>query len=151
MGWFSKIFGSNPAVAAGEGAAAAVVNTVGGLSAIVEKWAPTAADKQAMSEDVQAHIAAEIAAARSFNPTSVATDGISLFINVVTDAITRLIRPVVTVVFLGGMFGWWTLETRSLDPFVVTWGQGIMAFWFGTRAVFKDIPSFIKDLKGARK
>lgn len=151
MGWFSKIFGGNPAVAAGEGAASAVVSTVGGLSAIIEKWAPTAADKVALTEDVQAHVDSEVAAARSFNPTSVATGGAALFINVVTDAITRLIRPIVTVVFLGGMFGWWTLETRSLDPFVVAWGQGIMAFWFGTRAVFKDIPSFIKDLKAARK
>lgn len=151
MGWLSKILGSNPAVAAGEGAASAVVNTVGGLSAIVEKWAPTAADKVALTEDVQAHVDSEVAAARSFNPTSAATSGIPLFINVITDAITRLIRPIVTVVFLGGMFGWWNLETRSLDPFVVTWGQGIMAFWFGTRAVFKDIPGFIKDLKAARK
>lgn len=146
MGLLSKLFGS----AAG-GAAGAVVDTANGVADIVERWKPSDAAKHQMYVEINQLVQQSAAAARQYDPR---TEGKSLFseiVNVCVDALARLIRPCVTVLLVGGIFGWWPIATQTLDPVVLGWAEGVMIYWFGSRTLFKDIPSLVRAIKEARK
>jgi hypothetical protein len=150
MGFFSSIFGANPAVAAGEGAAAGVVGIAKGVSDIVEKLAPTDGDKVKMQIDVQDSIAKAVNEARQYDPRTVSTTAFGDIVNVLVDAFSRLIRPTVTVLMVGGVFGWFDVQTKSLDPTVLSWGGLCIGYWFGVRTITQDIPTLLKAVKGFR-
>jgi hypothetical protein len=148
MGLLSKIFGA-PAVAA-EGVAGAVVKTAEGVANIVERWSPSEAAKHEMALAINQVVQDGAAAARAYDPRS---GGPSLFMEItngLVDALSRLIRPLVTILLVGGVFGWWPIRVENLDPVVLGWGEGVMIFWFGQRALFKDVPSLIAAIKKAR-
>jgi hypothetical protein len=149
MGLLSKIFGA-PAVAA-KGAAGAAVDVAKGASEIVERWVPSAASKNEVAQAIE-QLAQEAAAhARLYDPRTEGKSTFSEIVNVVTDALSRLIRPVAAVAFMGALFGWWDMETRNLDPFIVTAATSVLTFYFGARAVYKDVPEFIKAVRDARR
>ena len=72
--------------------------------------------------------------------------------DILVDAFARLVRPGVTVWLLGGLSGWWTLpKMEKVDPF---WGHIfliVITFWFGGRAIMKDLPKLMASLKALRK
>lgn len=142
MGIFSGI-----ASALGVGTGQAVVQTANGVADIVERWAPSEEKKVEM----QLELNKLVESARSYDPRSAATGKAAEFINVFVDSLTRLIRPAVTVVVFGSLFGFWHITVKSVDPWIVSWGQDLMGFWFGSRTVLKDLPAFLKQLKELRK
>jgi hypothetical protein len=148
MGILRKLFGA-PAVAA-EGAAGALVKTAKGVADIVERWKPSEAAKHEMTLEIEKVVQEAAADARSYDPRSTGTSLFTEVVNVLVDALSRLIRPVVTILLIGGVFGWWPIRVENLDPVVLGWGEAVMVFWFGARTLFKDIPSLIKAIKEAR-
>lgn len=140
MSWLKKTFGG------GNPVASAVVETAKGVADIVERWAPSDAAKHAMYMDVHAKLTEAVNAARSYDPRSPATRAATEFINVVVDAANRMIRPGLAILTTGAVFGWWRVETSTLDPIVLAWAEGIGMFYFGIRAITRDIPSLIKML-----
>jgi len=130
--------------------AATVVETAKGVADIVERWAPSDAAKFEMQQQVQQTINTGVAAARSYDPRSSGPTRYSEVLNVSIDGLNRLIRPVLTILIVGAIFGWWAVETKTLDPIVLAWGEAVGGFWFGMRAITRDIPGLIKllvDLK----
>lgn len=138
---------SSIASALGSGAAKTVTDTASGLADVVERWVPADKDRVQMVTELDK----VVQAARAYDPRSTATGKVAELINVIVDGVTRFIRPTVTIILLGGVFGWWNLAVTNVDPIVVSWGTDVMAFWFGTRMIFKDLPSFLKTLKELRK
>lgn len=117
------------------------------VASVVEKWAPTDKDKADMTVELNKLVES----ARAYNPTSPGTGKAAEFINVFVDSLNRLIRPTVTVIIFGGLFGFWDIRVKSIDPWIVSWGQDLMVFWFGARTVLKDLPGFIKTMKEVAK
>lgn len=140
MSFLSKIFGSGA-----KAAADAVVETAEGVSDIVERWKPSDKAKHEMNVEVNKSLQDGVSAARSFDPRSGST-AYADYINATVDGLTRLIRPGMTVLIIGAVFGWWHVETRTLDPIILGWAEAIGAFWFGMRSLTRDIPSLIKML-----
>ena len=138
---------STIAGAFGSGASKAVTDTVSGVANVVEKWAPTEKDKADMTVELNKLVES----ARAYNPTSPGTGKTAEFINVLVDSITRLIRPAVTIIIFGGLFGFWHIGVKSTDPFIVSWGQDLMAFWFGARTLVKDLPALVKTMRDVMK
>jgi hypothetical protein len=138
---------SSIASALGVGGANTVVTTANGVADIVERWAPSEEKKVQM----QVELNKLVESARSYDPRSAANGKAAEFINVLVDSITRMIRPGITIAVFGGLFGWWDISVKSVDPWIVSWGQDLMAFWFGSRTVLKDLPAFLKALKDLRR
>lgn len=134
MGWLSKILGSG------------VVNTAEGISNIVEKWAPGAEKKHEMALEIDQVIATSVADARSMS-----LGGTSTWFDSLVNGVSRLIRPLITIYFMLALDGRLVqISTEGLDPVVLGWIEIVLIFWFGGRALFKDLPSVIKYMK-ARK
>jgi len=149
MGLLSKIFGTGPAVVA-EGAAGAVVKTAEGVANIVERWKPSEAAKHEMSMEINKLVNEAAASARSYDPRTVGQSLFSEIVNVTVDATSRLIRPAVTVALLGALVGWWDLNVVGIDPVLQVWTETVFMFWFGGRALVKDVPSFLAAIRKAR-
>jgi hypothetical protein len=143
MGIFSK---ANP----GKLVADAVVETANGVANIVERWAPSDQAKHQMNMDVTKLVTDSIAAARAYDPRTTGTGKFSEIVNVSVDAVARMIRPGVTILIIGGVFGWWPLETENVNPVVLSWGEIVVGFWFGYRTVIKDVPALLASLKQLR-
>jgi hypothetical protein len=143
MGLFSK---ANP----GKLVADAVVQTATGVADIVERWAPSDQAKHQMHMDVTKMVTESIAAARAYDPRTTGTGKFAEIVNVSVDAVARCIRPGVTILIIGGVFGWWPLETENVNPVVLSWGEIVVGFWFGYRTVIKDVPALLASLKQLR-
>lgn len=140
MNWLKNLFGG------GNPVAGVIVDTTKGVADVVERWLPGDAKSHEMNMEAQQKANEATASARTFDPRTSSTRAVAEFFNVLVDGVTRLIRPGVTVLLVGGVFGWWRVETQTVDPLVL-WGfQSVMAFWFGMRALTRDIPQLIKML-----
>jgi len=65
------------------------------------------------------------------------------------DGLNRLVRPGVTLWILGGFIGWWPLpKTETISDFWQNTFWLILTFWFGGRALLKDLPSAIRLMRG---
>lgn len=65
------------------------------------------------------------------------------------DGVNRCIRPGVTVWLIGGMSGWWKLPAPGeVDDFWLNTFYLVLTFWFGGRAILKDLPAAIKAIRG---
>lgn len=70
------------------------------------------------------------------------------FFNQAVDAISRSVRPVVTYGLVGGLFDWWELpDMNGVDPFYQTLIYLVFTFWFGGRAIMKDVPMMLATIK----
>ena len=115
------------------------------IAEIVEKWAPSAEAKHDMQMDLENRFAQSQASARAHD--SPLRSGIPL-IDALVNGINRLIRPTVTIGLLGGLYGWWALpEPGLVDPMYWRYTEIVIVFWFGGRALFKDLPAAIKYIK----
>ena len=112
---------------------------------IVERWAPSSAAKHDMATAIDAAISASVEGARLHDAPP--GDNRTWFDSLV-DGINRLIRPGVTIFLFGGIGGAWHLpKVGDIDPIVLTWTGTVFLFWFGGRAIFKDLPGVIKYLR----
>jgi hypothetical protein len=148
MSWITKILGKTASAAAG-GVAGGVVDAAGKAADIVERFHAGEIKQHEMEMEIEKLAQDAAAAARSYNPTSTGGGVLGDLVNVITDAISRLIRPVTAVTFMGALFGWWHMETRSLDPFIVTGASAVLTFYFGARTITKDLPAMLASLKKA--
>lgn len=74
------------------------------------------------------------------------------WIDIVVDGFNRLIRPGVTVILVGSVCGWWKLpDPGTLDPFYLVNAERVLIFWFGGRALFRDLPDAIAYYKNTVK
>ncbi len=70
-------------------------------------------------------------------------------INQLVDAANRLIRPGVTLWLCGGFIGWWSLpQVEIVDDFWRNTLVLILSFWFGGRAILKDLPAAVRLMRG---
>lgn len=70
------------------------------------------------------------------------------WLDVLVDAINRLIRPSVTIWLCGGLAGFWPLpKTGDVDPVILNVFWTVMGFWFGGRMLLKDLPAFLRELR----
>lgn len=91
--------------------------------------------------------AKDLASARSFAGVSNQPG----FVNQVVDATNRLIRPGVTLWLCGGFIGWWTLPKPGfVDPYWQNVFMIVLTFWFGGRALLKDLPAAVRAMRGMR-
>jgi hypothetical protein len=115
---------------------------------IVEKWFPGAEKKAEIAADIDASIAQTTQSARDHDARIGNVPGI---FNNFVNGVNRCIRPAVTVGLVGGVVGIWPLPaTDSIDPIILGYTEIVLIFWFGGRALFKDLPSLIAYVK-ARK
>ena len=133
-GWFSKLISSG------------VVDTATGISNIVEKWAPGAEKKHEMALEIDQVIATSVADARSMS-----LGGTQTWFDSLVNGISRLIRPAITIYFMLALDGRLVqISTEGLDPVVLGWIEIVLIFWFGGRALFKDLPAVIKYMKALK-
>lgn len=72
-------------------------------------------------------------------------------INQLVDAANRLIRPGVTLWLVGGFIGWWSMpRADALSEYWQNIFMIVLTFWFGGRALLKDLPQAIKMMRGLR-
>jgi len=136
MGFFKKV---------GEFFAGGVMEVAEKGADIVERWAPGAEKKHEMASDIDNTINSAVAAARAHDTPP--GDNRTWFDSLV-DGINRLIRPGVTIFLFGGIGGAWDLpKVGDIDPIILTWTGTVFLFWFGGRAIFKDLPGVIKYLR----
>lgn len=121
----------------GGGGAETVVKTV---SAGIDKAVYTAEEKA--GDD-----ASDLANARAF----AAPGNNPGLVNQLVDAANRCIRPGVTLWLVGGFVGWWKMpQSDAIDPYWQTTFTLVLTFWFGGRALLKDLPAAIKAIRGVR-
>lgn len=73
-----------------------------------------------------------------------------IFLDVLVDAASRLVRPWVTIHLLGAFFGYWELTIVELSAFQEAMVYLVFTFWFGGRAIMKDIPKMLQALRAVR-
>jgi hypothetical protein len=70
-------------------------------------------------------------------------------VNQLVDAANRLVRPGVTLWLIGGFAGWWVLpRVELISEYWQNIFMVVLTFWFGGRAILKDLPSAIKLMRG---
>ena len=63
--------------------------------------------------------------------------------DIAVDALSRLVRPVVTFWLMGGLMGFYTFQDiKNIPPFYQSLIVIVLTFWFGGRAIMKDVPKF---------
>lgn len=70
-----------------------------------------------------------------------------IFCDVVVELSARLIRPAVTILLIGHLFGFWKLDMPDTDEFTKTLAYLAFTFWFGGRAIMKDVPKMLAVLR----
>lgn len=74
------------------------------------------------------------------------------FLNQLIDAVNRSVRPLVTYALIGGLMGWWKLPSMdAVAPFYQTLIYLVFTFWFGGRAIMKDVPAMLTALKKIKR
>lgn len=87
--------------------------------------------------------AADLESARAMQPQSHGT----LF-DALVDGLNRLVRPGVTFWLVGGFIGWWPLpDTSRVSEYWLTTFTIVLTFWFGGRALLKDLPAAFRLLR----
>lgn len=128
MGWFASLFGTGKAVEAIASAADAAHFSA------QEKAEQDASDTQA---------------AREFAPPPPASERV--WFDVLVDGFNRIPRPYITAYVFGGLSGWWTLpDPAQIPPFWQSVALLVLTFWFGGRALLRDLPAAVLALMKAR-
>ena len=69
--------------------------------------------------------------------------------DILVDGFSRLVRPGVTLWLLGGFTGWWNLPKPGVvEPYWENVFMIVLTFWFGGRAILKDLPAAIRLMRG---
>ena len=117
-----------------------------GVADIVERWNPGVAKKHEMTMEIAKFMEQSYASARAHDQPM--NSGIKI-IDALVNGVNRLIRPWVTITVVGHMFGYWRLPPPdSIDAQYWDITLIVLGFWFGGRALFKDLPTMVKSLRG---
>lgn len=115
-----------------------------GGGAVTEKAVDMADKAFYTAQERGAQDAADTAEARTMTAPSHGT-----WFDVLVDGVSRMIRPGITIWLMGGFAGWWAM------PRIETAGEYwqnifmiVLTFWFGGRAILKDLPGAIKAMRG---
>lgn len=69
--------------------------------------------------------------------------------DVFVDGMSRLVRPGITLWLVGGFIGWWPLpKTEEISEYWQNIFLLCITFYFGGRAILKDLPSAIAMMRG---
>lgn len=140
MSWFTSLAGTLFGNSSnGKGVVQTAVDTY-------ERFDPSAVKLHEMSlEDQTAGDASQDSARKMI----VAPSHDSWF-DILIDGLNRSVRPGFTLWAFGTLVGWWdtTAHWNEIPPMVWNIIWTIITFWFGSRILFKDLPSLVKRLKG---
>lgn len=68
--------------------------------------------------------------------------------DVLVDGVARLVRPFVTFWLIGGFIGWWVLpRVETISEYWQNIFMLVLTFWFGGRAILKDLPAAINLMR----
>ena len=67
--------------------------------------------------------------------------------DIAVDGFNRMVRPAFAMWAFGELVGWWRVVTVDISPEKMNLILLIITFYFGGRAVLKDLPSLIKSLR----
>lgn len=113
-------------------------------SKVVEKVADAADEAFHTQQERSEQDAKDTADARAYTAPSHGS-----WFDVLIDGMNRLVRPGVTLWLIGGFIGWWPLP--KIETISEYWQNIFMltiTFWFGGRAILKDLPSAIRLMRG---
>lgn len=118
--------------------------TVEKVTELVDEAVHTSQEKAAESAVAVKVDQEDLASARAMQMA-----GHNSWLDVVVDGANRMIRPGVTVWILGGFIGWWSLpRADQISEFWQNTFWLILTFWFGGRALLKDLPAAIRTMRG---
>lgn len=138
MSWFTKALGAVGSLF-GAGGGKTVEKTVD----IVDKAFYTDQEKATDRASIIDVDQKDLASARAMQGTSWGTK-----FDIVIDGWSRVIRPAFTTWLFGGFAGWWNFpQSDSISPEWVNVGYIVLTFWFGGRAILKDLPEAIKAMR----
>ena len=124
------------------GAGGAVVDLAGGVADIVERFKPGDVKNHQMSLEISKFIEGTYDSARKHD--SPQQSGIP-WIDALVNGVNRLVRPWITITGIGVLFGYWELPPpEGIAPQYWVLAKIIIGFWFGGRALFKDLPAAMK-------
>lgn len=81
------------------------------------------------------------------NARAMAAPSGNTWFDVLVDGLSRLVRPGVTLWIIGGVIGWWNMP-EMLPEFWQNVFMLVLTFWFGGRAILKDLPAAIRSMRG---
>ncbi len=115
------------------------------LAGIVAEYIPNEQQRQEFMTKIETRFNESQQSARSHD--SPMNSGLQVM-DALVNGINRMIRPAVTIGLLGGVLGWWALpDPKGINPIYFHFTEIVLLFWFGGRALFKDLPAMIKYLK----
>jgi len=140
MGLFSKI---------GELIGGGATAPIKAISDIVGKWVPDVETRNNLEKELGEQYQAATASARAHDtPMQSGDNPVAQIFDSLVNGVNRLIRPTITIGLFGGIIGWWNLpKLDNVDPMILVYGETVLLFWFGGRALFKDLPAMLKYLK----
>lgn len=141
MSWLSKAVGK--LFGGGKG----IIEQV---SDVADKWKPSPVTQHKMAvEDAGLAIVDQQAGDASQNSArAIVLPTHETWFDSFVDGISRLVRPVVTYWIVGGLAGFWALpKLGEVDPVMMNIVWTIITFWFGSRTLFKDLPTAYRLLR----
>lgn len=94
------------------------------------------------SQERREQDAADTADARTFT-----TPSHESWFDILVDGVNRLVRPFFAFWSFGVLVGWWGEKINNVSPEAMQLILIIITFYFGGRAILKDLPSVIKALR----
>lgn len=67
--------------------------------------------------------------------------------DILVDGMNRLVRPAFAFWSFGVLVGWWGEKIKDISPEAMNIILLVVTFFFGGRAILKDLPSVIKSLR----
>ena len=126
------------------GVGSAATDMAGGIADIVERWKPGESKKHEMEQEINEFVHKTVDSARKHD---VPLNSGLAWVDGLVNGVNRLIRPWVTIMILGALFGYWELpSTSDLAPEYWQMAMIVLGFWFGGRFLVKDIPQALKSM-----
>jgi hypothetical protein len=128
-------------------------NVVKSVSDTVDKWKPSVTTRHKMAlENEQAGDDSQADARAMAVPRTDHPGFIISFYNALIDGINRMVRPVFTFWVFGLLTGYLEVPSTWNEWPPMLWNivWTIITFWFGSRLLFKDIPSMYKWYKNTK-
>lgn len=127
----------------GFGGVKAAASTAETISSIASQWIENPAQRQQFITQVMDSYNADVRNARSFGNALPGDTGFSAF----ADGVNKMIRPVLAMGVIGGLYEWWPLpDIAHLPAFYSTLGYTVIGFYFGAISIFDDLPRGVAKL-----
>jgi hypothetical protein len=115
-----------------------------GMDKVIEKGGEMIDEAMDTGQERAERDATDTASARAMTAPSHGT-----WFDALVDGLSRLVRPGVTLWMIGGFIGWWPLpKTEAISEYWQNLFMLVITFWFGGRAILKDLPAAIRSMRG---